>query len=85
MSQLDSTLKLLGITDTNIHAQDVREEFHGKGSGRKKYLVVHADLIYMLTKCPRCGFSDLHKNGHKLTRIHVEGPSDQPVILELNK
>lgn len=32
-----------------------------------------------------CGFPDLHKNGHKLTHIHVEGPSDQPVVLELNK
>jgi len=31
MSQLDSTRKLLGITDTNINIQDVREDFHGKG------------------------------------------------------
>lgn len=85
MSQLESTRKLLGITDTNINIQDVREDFHGKGSGRKKYLVIHAELTYTLTNCPQCGFPDLHKNGHKLTHIHVEGPSDQPVLLELNK
>lgn len=85
MSQLDTTLKLLGITDTNIHVQDTREEFHGKGSGRKKYLVVRAELSYTLTHCPQCGFDALHRNGHKLTHIHVDGPTDQPVILELNK
>lgn len=85
MSQLDSTRKLLGITDTNINIQDVREDFNGKGAGRKKYLVIRAELTYTLTHCPQCGFPDLHKNGHKLTHIHVEGPSDQPVVLELNK
>lgn len=85
MSQLEGTRKLLGITDTNINIQDVREDFHGKGSGRKKYMVIHAELTYTLTNCPQCGFPDLHKNGHKLTHIHVEGPSDQPVLLELNK
>ncbi len=35
MSQLDNTLKLLGITDTNIQVFGTREEFHGRGSGRK--------------------------------------------------
>lgn len=40
MSQLDNTLKLLGITDTNIQVFGTREEFHGRGSGRKKYLVI---------------------------------------------
>lgn len=81
MSQLDSMLKLLGITDTNIHAQDMRDEFHGKGAGRKKYQVLCAELTYTLTRCP----NSLHRNGHKLTRIHVNGPTDRPVILELNK
>ncbi len=37
MSQLDSTLKLLGITDTNIHVQGMREEAHGVGvNGSRK-------------------------------------------------
>ena len=36
MSQLDNTLKLLGITDTNIQVFGTREEFNGRGSGRKK-------------------------------------------------
>ncbi|MCT3358033.1 hypothetical protein EFT38_00010 [Latilactobacillus curvatus] len=40
MSQLDNTLKLLGITDTNIQVFGTRDEFHGRGSGRKKYLVI---------------------------------------------
>ncbi|TDG88393.1 hypothetical protein C5L28_001281, partial [Lentilactobacillus parakefiri] len=42
--QLDNTLKLLGITDTNIQVFGTREEFHGRGSGRKKYLVIQAEL-----------------------------------------
>ncbi len=85
MSQRDSTLKLLGITDTNIHIQDTREAFHGKGTGRKKYLVIRAELSYTLIKCPQCGFDTLHRNGHKLTHIHVDGLTGQPVVLELNK
>ncbi|MCG0845344.1 ISL3 family transposase [Lactiplantibacillus plantarum] len=44
MSQLDNTFKLLGITDTNIQVFGTREEFHGRGSGRKKYLVIQAEL-----------------------------------------
>lgn len=44
MSQLDNTLKLLGVTDTNIRVFGTREEFHGRGSGRKKYLVIQAEL-----------------------------------------
>lgn len=46
MSQLDNTLKLLGVTDTNIRVFGTREEFHGRGSGRKKYLVIQAELTY---------------------------------------
>ncbi|MBF7128160.1 hypothetical protein ITQ97_10295, partial [Pediococcus pentosaceus] len=41
---LDNTLKLLGITDTNIQVFGTRQEFHGRGSGRKKYLVIQAEL-----------------------------------------
>lgn len=44
MSDTDSTLKLLGITDTNIHVTDVRDAIHGHGQGRKKYQVIHAEL-----------------------------------------
>ncbi|MGJ3874897.1 ISL3 family transposase, partial [Lactiplantibacillus plantarum] len=52
MSQLDNTLKLLGITDTNIQVFGTREEFHGRGSGRKKYLVIQTELTYTLRRCP---------------------------------
>ncbi|WP_407894865.1 ISL3 family transposase [Lacticaseibacillus sp. N501-2] len=85
MSQLDSTLKLLKITDTNIHTEDVREEYRGKASGRKKYLIIHASLTYTLKKCPQCGFNALHRNGFLATHIHVDGPTSQPVLLELDK
>ena len=56
MSQLDNTLKLLGITDTNIQVFGTRDEFHGRGSGRKKYLVIQAELTYTLRRCPSCGY-----------------------------
>ncbi|OLQ37818.1 hypothetical protein ATX28_10020 [Oenococcus oeni] len=85
MSQLDNTLKLLGITDTNIQVFGTRDEFHGRGSGRKKYLVIQAELTYTLRRCPSCGYNTLHPNGHKLTHVHIAGPMDRPVILELNK
>ncbi|MCW6146478.1 transposase family protein, partial [Lactiplantibacillus plantarum] len=85
MSQLDNTLKLLGITDTNIQVFGTREEFHGRGSGRKKYLVIQTELTYTLRRCPNCGYNTLHPNGHKLTHVHIAGPMDRPVILELNK
>lgn len=57
MSQLDNTLKLLGITDTNIQVFGTREEFNGRGSGRKKYLVIQAELTYTLRRCPSCGYN----------------------------
>ena len=85
MSQPDNTLKLLGITDTNIQVFGTREEFHGRGSGRKKYLVIQAELTYTLRRYPSCGYNTLHPNGHKLTHVHIAGPMDRPVILELNK
>ncbi len=85
MSQLDNTLKLLGITDTNIQVFGTREEFHGRGSGRKKYLVIQAELTYTLRRCRSCGYNTLHPNGHKLTHVHIAGPMDRPVILELNQ
>lgn len=69
MSQLDNTLKLLGVTDTNIRVFGTREEFHGRGSGRKKYLVIQAELTYTLRRCPSCGYNMLHPNGHKLTHV----------------
>ena len=80
MSQLDNTLKLLGITDTNIQVFGTREEFHGRGSGRKKYLGIQAELTYTLRRCPSCGYKTLHPNGHKLTHVHIAGPMDRPVI-----
>ncbi|MQM80456.1 ISL3 family transposase, partial [Lactobacillus buchneri] len=54
MSQLDNPLKLLGITDINIQVFGTREEFHGRGSGHKKYLVIQAELTYTLRRCPSC-------------------------------
>lgn len=79
MSQLDNTLKLLGIIDTNIQVFGTREEFHGWGSGRKKYLVIQAELTYTLRRCPSCGYNTLHPNGHKLTHVAVVLP-DNPVL-----
>lgn len=85
MSNIDSTLKLLGITDTNIHVSDVRDEYRGRGQGRKRYQVIHAELTYFLERCPYCGMSTLRRNGHIRTHIHVNGPTDRPVLLELDK
>ena len=85
MSQLDNPLKLLGITDTNIQVFGTREEFHGRGSGRKKYLVIQAELTYTLRPLSQLWIQYVAPYGHKLTHVHIAGPMDRPVILELNK
>ena len=85
MSDIDTTLKLLGITDSNIHVTDIHEEKHGRGQGRKNYQVIQAELTYKLERCPHCGMLKLRRNGHILTHIHVNGPTDRPVVLALKK
>ena len=72
MSQLDNTLKLLGITDINIQVFGTRDEFRGRGSGRKKYFVIQAELTYTLRRCPIRGYNTLHPNEHKLTNVHID-------------
>ena len=83
MSQLDNPLKLLGITDTNIRVFGTREEFHGRGSGRKKYLVIQAELAYTFRRCPSCGYNTLHPNGHKLTHVHIRNSRAKQATLAL--
>ncbi|KIO96626.1 Mobile element protein [Levilactobacillus brevis] len=39
MSQLANTLKLLGITDTNIQVFGTRDEFHGRGTAEAQYFL----------------------------------------------
>ena len=85
MSNLDTTLKVLGVPDTNIHAYEGRMEYRGNGNRRKKYLVIFAELSYQLTKCPKCHYDELRPNGHKLTHIRFKGVSDVPIMLDLNK
>ena len=85
MSNLDSTLKMLGVPDTNIHAYESRMAYRGNGNRRKKYRVIFAELSYHLTKYPKCHHNELRPNGHKLTHIRFKGVSDTPIMLDLNK
>lgn len=85
MSQYNPTLSVLGIPDTNIHVSDVRDEYRGKGSRRRKVHVIFGELSYSLDHCPLCGMNALRPNAHKLTHIHVKGATDMPTIIDLNK
>lgn len=85
MSNINITLEVLGITDTHVHINGYRHENHGKGTGRKKFLVIQAVLTYQLARCPECGFEALYPNGHIKTRIHINSANDRPVVLELKK
>lgn len=69
----------------NIHVTDLRYAIHGHGQGRKKYQVSHAELTYTLLRCPSCDMDALRRNGHTMTHIRVNGLTDSPMMLELNK
>ncbi|MFC6254664.1 ISL3 family transposase, partial [Secundilactobacillus hailunensis] len=79
MSNINTTLEVLGITDTHVHINGYRHENHSKGTGRKKFLVIQAVLTYQLARCPECGFEALYPNGHIKTRIHINSANDRPV------
>lgn len=85
MSTVDTTLKVLGIPDTNIHITGQSEEYRGRGARRRHFFVVRAELTYRLSKCPKCEYSALRPNGHKLVHVRVQSLNGQPVILDLNK
>lgn len=85
MSQFNTTLSMLGIPDSNIHVSEVYDEYRGKGSRRHKVHVIFGELSYSLKRCPLCGIEALHPNGHKLTHIHINGATEIPTILDLNK
>ncbi|GAA2842694.1 MULTISPECIES: transposase [Pediococcus] len=51
MSQLDNTLKLLGITDTNIQVFGTREEFHGRGTAEAQYFLSWTQATLLSKAC----------------------------------
>lgn len=85
MSTSNTTLKMLGILDSNIHSYEAREEYRGRGARRRKCIVLFAELSYQLTKCPKCQFPALRPNGHKLVHVQLRSVEGQPVVLDLNK
>lgn len=85
MSSFNPTLSILGITDTNIHVTDAHDEYRGNGVRRHKVHAIACELTYKLIRCPLCGFETLRPNGHKLTHIHVNGATETPTVLDLNK
>ena len=85
MSKFNPTLSVLGIPDPNIHVSAAADEFRGHGARRRKVHVILGELSYQLKRCPRCGMEALRPNGHKLTHIHVNGATEMPTIIDLNK
>lgn len=85
MSQFNPTLSVLGIPDTNIHVSDVRDEYRGKGTRQRKEHIIVAKLTYTLTRCPLCGMDALRPYGFKATHIHVQGATDIPTVIDLDK
>lgn len=77
----DSILKLVKITDTNLHVLDSYSE-------RKRgvvTLIIEAKLSYPLTHCPHCHSEALIKNGYRLARAKLPSINGDPVRLRVHK
>lgn len=85
MSQSNSILSILGITDENITASHVEEKNIVKNGVRKKIRIVHGVLTYSRKRCPSCGFKSLIKNGTRLTKLHLNSINGPQVYLYLKK
>ena len=77
----DSILKLVKITDTNLHVLDSYSE-------RKRgvvTLIIEAKLSYPLTHCPHCHSEALIKNGYRLAHAKLPSINGDPVRLRVHK
>ena len=85
VSQNDSILNLLGITDEHIQVSHVTEEVVWKRGVRYKQKVIHARLSYALVRCPNCGFPALIKNGTHNVNVRIPTLNGQYVVMRLAK
>ena len=85
MSNYNPTLSVLGLPDTNINVSFVHQDYRGRGTRRRKFHIIDADLTYALTRCPLCGFNTLHPNGFYTAHIHILNGTDIPTLIDLHK
>jgi uncharacterized protein (DUF2225 family) len=76
MSQLDSIARLLEIKDSNLRTVRSGVIYHFKAIAR---------LSYQLSRCPRCGFASLIKNGTTLTKFRLTTLNGPMILMYLRK
>lgn len=77
----DSILKLVKLTDTNLHVLDIYSE-------RKRGVtsqVIEATLSYPLTHCPHCHSKALIRNGYRLAHAKLPSINGDPIRLLVHK
>lgn len=85
MSQNDSILNLLGITDENITVGNVETLRLVKNNTISKVKIVYAKLTYNRKRCPQCGFNSLIKYGFKLSKLQFGIYLETPIRIYLQK
>lgn len=71
MSQSNSILNLLGITDKSFIISSVTDGVIGKENNKRHIKLIEASLTYPKKTCPQCGFATLIKNGMRLTNARI--------------
>ena len=85
MSQSNSILNLLNITDSNINIIDSKDKIIYKHGQKKRIKVIEGRLSYNLSICPNCGFKKLIKNGSRLTDVRLGSVNGSEYHLKLWK
>lgn len=85
MSQVNSILCALNIKDENIKNISVSNARVVKKGILKHIKVVHADLTYVLHRCPQCGMNKLVKNGKRTTNARLASFNGMEYHLVLKK
>lgn len=85
MSQSNSILNLLGITDKNISVSDVTDGFIGHGSSHRRIKIIHASLSYSPKNCPNCNSDQVIKNGRHSVNARIASLNGQEYHMYLKK
>lgn len=85
MSQSNSILNLLGITDQNFTVSSVTDGVIGNNRNKRHIKIIEASLSYVKNTCPQCGFNTLIKNGTRLTNARILSVNGLEYHMKLKK
>lgn len=85
MSQNDSILILLGITDEHITVQNVFDATRTRGADTYRIKQIDATLSYTPPRCPHCGMATMIKYGSHRTNVRLPSLNNFEYHLHLRK